>query len=201
MTNFEYFKWLVKDKDIETFSKILSSSFDCSCCILKDQCDPKYKCESNIVKWLNMDTIDKSKIIFDENEVDKLQLAPNPSDEEVEDALNNYYETVDPSEEFRQSLYIFPAIFKEDFFDDNKTIYVSFPDLENCFSDGINLQDAILNAKEALGNVLYWMERDGNKIPTPSDIRDISINEENEIKTLICVDMAKVRDEWKNKKV
>ena len=201
MTNFEYFKWLVKDKDIETFSKILSSSFDCSCCILKDQCDPKYKCESNIVKWLNMDTIDKSKIIFDENEVDKLQLAPNPSDEEMEDALNNYYEAVDPSEEFIQSLYIFPAIFKEDFFDDNKTIYVSFPDLENCFSDGINLQDAILNAKEALGNVLYWMERDGNKIPTPSDIRDISINEENEIKTLIYVDMANVRDEWKNKKV
>lgn len=201
MTNFEYFKWLVKDKDIETFSKILSSSFDCSCCILKDQCDPKYKCESNIVKWLNMDTIDKSKITFDENEVDKLQLAPNPSDEEMEDALNNYYEAVDPSEEFRQSLYIFPAIFKEDFFDDNKTIYVSFPDLENCFSDGINLQDAILNAKEALGNVLYWMERDGNKIPTPSDIRDISINEENEIKTLIYVDMAKVIDEWKNKKV
>ena len=128
-----------------------------------------------------------------------------------EEALKNYYEAVGPTEGLKISskdyvedllkdvindanIYIFPAIFKEDLFDDNKTIYVSFPDLENCFTDGIDLKNAIKNAKEALGNVLYWMEKDGDKIPNPTDIKDVKINE-NEIKTLITVDMVKVRDD------
>ena len=98
-----------------------------------------------------------------------------------------------------KDFYIFPAILKEDLFDDNKTIYVTFPDLENCFSDGIDLKDTIKNAKEALGNVIYWMKKEGHSIPTSSDIRDISINEENEMKTLIYVDMNEFKNDWENK--
>ena len=185
MTNFE---WL-KLKDIETFSKFLAASFDCSCCIIKDQCDLKYKCESNIVKWLNMDTNDIEKEYYELNgPTEGLKIS---SEDYVEDLLKDVINDA--------NIYIFPAIFKEDLFDDNKTIYVSFPDLENCFTDGIDLKNAIKNAKEALGNVIYWMKKEGHVIPTPSDIRDISINEENEIKSLIYIDLREFKNDWENK--
>lgn len=191
MDNFE---WLRNNLNSEEFSKFIAASYDCSHCFLYNQCDRNYKCEKNIEKWLNMDHNDKSKIKFNENE-EKDKFPYTPSDEEVEEALNNYHEVIGPSEAVRRSSYTFPAILSIDDLD-NRVIYVNFPDLEECFTDGENLKKAIENAKETLGNVLYWMEKDGDKIPNPTDIKDVKINE-NEIKTLITVDMVKVRDDWR----
>ena len=43
------------------------------------------------------------------------------------------------------------------------------------------------------------MKKEGHVIPTPSDIRDISINEENEIKSLIYIDLREFKNDWENK--
>lgn len=92
--------------------------------------------------------------------------------------------------------YEFPAVLTISCEDD--TIYVDFPDLENCFSEGKDINKAIKHAKEALGNVLYWMEKDGNRIPEPSDICDIRIKD-HQLKVTISVDMIKVRRSWQKK--
>lgn len=91
-------------------------------------------------------------------------------------------------------IYIFPAIFE--ICDDN--IHVSFPDLNNCFSDGKNIKEAVINATEALGNVLYWMEKDKQIIPVASDIRNVSILD-NQFVSIIMADMLMVKKEWRMK--
>ena len=45
---------------------------------------------------------------------------------------------------------------------------ISFPDLPGCFSFGENLAEAQQMAAEAASLHVYGMERDGEKIPTPS---------------------------------
>lgn len=45
---------------------------------------------------------------------------------------------------------------------------ISFPDLPGCFSYGDNLAEAQRMAEEAASLHIYGMERDGDKIPTPS---------------------------------
>ena len=45
---------------------------------------------------------------------------------------------------------------------------ISFPDLPGCFSFGENLIEAQRMAEEAASLHVYGMERDGEKIPTPS---------------------------------
>lgn len=96
-----------------------------------------------------------------------------------------------------KDVYAYPAILRTDCDDDN-AVLVTFPDLENCFADGINMAQALEEAREALGNVLYWMEKDGNPIPKPSDIRDVQISGD-EIKSLVAADMAEVRKAWDNR--
>ena len=60
---------------------------------------------------------------------------------------------------------MFPAIFKKD----GETYMVTFPDLDGCFSDGENLEEAYLNAREALA--LYLDDNDN--VPAPSNAEDI----------------------------
>lgn len=50
---------------------------------------------------------------------------------------------------------------------------VYFPDLPGCTSVGITLEDAQLQATDALGLHLYGMEKDGEQIPMPSETPDI----------------------------
>lgn len=96
-------------------------------------------------------------------------------------------------------VYAFPAIFETDT-EDNGRICVSFPDLPNCFSDGVTMEEALIEATEALENVLYWMEKDGNPIPKPSDIRNIHFSG-NQFTSIIVADMAAARQAWNNRSV
>lgn len=96
-------------------------------------------------------------------------------------------------------VYAFPAIFETDT-EDNGRICVSFPDLPNCFSDGVTMEEALIEATEALENVLYWMEKDGNPIPKPSDIRNIHFSG-NQFTSIIVADMAAARRAWDNRSV
>lgn len=92
--------------------------------------------------------------------------------------------------------YIYPAIIKceENVYD------VRFPDIENCFTFGKSLEDALDSANDVLGLCLYDMEQDNIKIKEPSKIEDIKLNE-NESIAWISVWMTPVRDKIDNKSI
>ena len=92
--------------------------------------------------------------------------------------------------------YIYPAVFT---FEDGHEIAVDFPDLEVATS-GIDEDDAFFSARELLGLVLYGMERDGEDIPTPSTLTNIS-TDPNERIVLVDVYMPSIRMAAVNKSV
>ncbi|NLJ57899.1 MAG: type II toxin-antitoxin system HicB family antitoxin [Tissierellia bacterium] len=92
--------------------------------------------------------------------------------------------------------YIYPAIIRLE----NDSYTVRFPDLENCFTFGENLEDAIDSARDVLELCLYDMEQDGVRIPEASVLSDISLNE-NESIALVDVWMIPVRDKMENRSI
>lgn len=51
---------------------------------------------------------------------------------------------------------------------------VSFPDFPGCISSGDTLDEALLNAKEALIGHVKFMQSDLDSIPTPSTLDDVA---------------------------
>lgn len=96
----------------------------------------------------------------------------------------------------KDDTYIYPSIFS---FDDDG-ISVEFPDLEGCFTCGDTTKEAIKNAKEAMGLHLFGMEEDNEAIPTPTDIKDIKL-ENNQTIVLIEVYMPIIREAINNQSV
>ena len=60
--------------------------------------------------------------------------------------------------------YIYPALFKTN--DDG--IIVTFPDLEDTFTDGETMQEAFENAEDVLNLMLWNREEENATIPPPS---------------------------------
>lgn len=77
-------------------------------------------------------------------------------------------------------------------------ISIYFPDLPGCLPCANTTEEAIKNAKEALGLHLWSMEKDDEEIPTPSKITDIKFAK-SEIPTLIEVFMPPVRERINNR--
>lgn len=73
-------------------------------------------------------------------------------------------------------------------------INISFPDLPGCLSYADTTEEAIKNAEEVLGLVLYDMETENEKIPKPTPLENIKCNE-NERGVIINVWMPLVRNE------
>ncbi|MDY4078992.1 MAG: type II toxin-antitoxin system HicB family antitoxin [Clostridium sp.] len=96
----------------------------------------------------------------------------------------------------KDDIYIYPSIFS---FDDDG-ISVEFPDLEGCFTCGDTTQEAITNAKEAMGLHLFGMEEDNEIIPAPTDIKNIKIKDNQSI-VLIEVYMPIIREAINNQSV
>lgn len=65
-------------------------------------------------------------------------------------------------------------------------LWVEFPDIEGCFTDGKTVAEAIENASEALGGCLCSMMDNGIAIPTPSDIQSIQV--EDGFTTMVITD-------------
>jgi len=86
--------------------------------------------------------------------------------------------------------YSFVAIF--DYADDG--INISFPDLPGCFSSARknDNEEALKNAKEALGLHLFGMENDGEQIPTPSFVFDFDLSP-RQVPVLVDVFMPTIR--------
>lgn len=92
--------------------------------------------------------------------------------------------------------YIYPALFNVA--DDG--ISITFPDLPGCYPCADTMEEAFKNAKEALQLHLFGMEEDGEEIPTPSSISDISLSE-GDVLTMIEAWMPPFRDKMLNKTV
>lgn len=89
--------------------------------------------------------------------------------------------------------YVYPAIFtyKED------VIYVTFPDFENCFTDGRTELEALDNARDVLELWLYDLECSKVEFPSPSTIIDIELDKKS-VLVLIDISMPLVRDKIRN---
>lgn len=94
------------------------------------------------------------------------------------------------------SKYIYPAIFSSD----NEGYYVEFPDIENCFTDGNTLEEAMENAKDVLELMLYEMETQNIEPPTATKMSDIKCTD-GSFATLVLADTMSYRKRFKKSAV
>ena len=92
--------------------------------------------------------------------------------------------------------YFYPAIFT---YEPDSEIAVVFPDL-NSATSGEDEADALLSARELLGCVLSGLEKDGEEIPAPTPLSELTVGE-NERAVLIDVYMPSVRLAQNNRSV
>lgn len=97
----------------------------------------------------------------------------------------------------KKNTYMFPAVLT---FEEGYEIAVTFPDLPGCATSGKNDSDALAMAKEALGGHLWGMEMDGEEIPDPTPLCDIT-TESKERAILVEVFMPSIRLEKANRSV
>ncbi|MCL1875878.1 MAG: type II toxin-antitoxin system HicB family antitoxin [Synergistaceae bacterium] len=90
--------------------------------------------------------------------------------------------------------YVYPAILT---YTDNG-ISIGFPDLPGCLPCADTSEEAVKNAKEAMGLHLWGMEKDNDTIPAPTDITELRYSE-NEIPLLVEVFMPPIRERQNNK--
>ncbi|MGM1023395.1 MAG: type II toxin-antitoxin system HicB family antitoxin [Bacillota bacterium] len=92
--------------------------------------------------------------------------------------------------------YVYPAIF--DYADDG--ISVSFPDLPGAYTCGDTDEEALYMAKDCLALHLYGMEADGDDIPEPSSLSEVS-KVPKKVVVLVDVWMPPFRDKMANRAV
>lgn len=92
--------------------------------------------------------------------------------------------------------YRFIAVFH--FADDG--ISISFPDLPGCIPCADTEDDALKNAREALGLHLWGMEQDGEPIPSPASLKDIKLDD-GDVPAVIEVYMPPIREKLNNRSV
>lgn len=96
----------------------------------------------------------------------------------------------------KQDKYIFPSIFSYD----EDGISIEFPDLPGCFTCAETELEALEMVKEAMALHLYGMEEEKEDIPSPSQIKNLKLNE-NQVLVFVDVWMPPVRDELDNQVV
>ena len=70
-------------------------------------------------------------------------------------------------------LKVYPAVFH---FEDD-SYWVSFPDLDGCYSDGDTLEEALENAQEALSLHLSALLDEGQSLPSASDLSALKVDD------------------------
>ncbi|WMJ87713.1 type II toxin-antitoxin system HicB family antitoxin [Anaerocolumna sp. MB42-C2] len=76
-------------------------------------------------------------------------------------------------------------------------ISISFQDLPGCLPCALTTEEALKNAKEALGLHLWGMEQDDEEIPEPTPLQLIHLDN-GDLPVLIDVFMPTIRDKVKN---
>ena len=79
-------------------------------------------------------------------------------------------------------------------------ITIEFPDLPGCYpcAEKDDIEGTLQNAKEALGLHIWGMEQDGEELPYPTNITELSL-EKGQIPALIDVFMPPVRERINSK--
>lgn len=85
--------------------------------------------------------------------------------------------------------YSFIAVF--DYAEDG--VSIQFPDLPGCLPYAETEEEALKNAKEALGLHLWGMEQDREAIPDPTPVHKIRLDQ-NQVAVLVDVFMPPVRE-------
>lgn len=93
--------------------------------------------------------------------------------------------------------YVFPAVLTA--LEDGK-YEVNFPDLEECYTFGDDLNDALKMAEDVLALTLYGYEEEKRTIPQPSKRTAIDVKE-NEFVNYIAADTMEYRKRFNNKAV
>lgn len=92
--------------------------------------------------------------------------------------------------------YFYPAVFS---YEEDEEIAVVFPDL-GVATSGESEEDALMSARELLGCVMFGLEEDGEEIPKPTPLSEVSM-EKNERVVLVDAYMPTVRMANENKSV
>lgn len=91
---------------------------------------------------------------------------------------------------------VYPAFFyKEEY-----GIAVEFPDLPGCLPCADTMEEAVHNAREAMGLHLYGMEQDNDPIPVPTPIEQLH-PEDGGVVVMVDVFMPVIRDRINNRAV
>lgn len=94
--------------------------------------------------------------------------------------------------------YVYPAIFTPE---KEGGYYIHFPDIDNCFTCGDNIEDGILMAEDALALMVYSnYEETGLEAPLKSDIKDLKLKKD-EFATYIVCDTTECRKRFGTKAV
>ncbi len=82
--------------------------------------------------------------------------------------------------------YIYPAIFYPE---ENNCYSVIFPDLNGLATYGDSLADAFAMAQDACEQYLFSLLRDGETLPAPTQLSDVTADDSGAIVNLICADL------------
>lgn len=82
---------------------------------------------------------------------------------------------------------VYPACFYKE---DDGGYSVDVPDLLGCCTQGENLEEAILQAEDAALGWLLTATEEGEKLPEPSNIRDIKLENSNGFVSLLLLDLS-----------
>ena len=94
--------------------------------------------------------------------------------------------------------YIYPAIFTPE---KEGGYYIHFPDIDNCFTCGDDIDDGILMAEDALALMVYTnYEETGTAAPARTDLKDIKLAKD-EFATYIVCDTTECRKKFGTKAV
>jgi len=89
-----------------------------------------------------------------------------------------------------KQIYIYPAIYEHE---DNGTISVYFPDIDNCFTYGETIEECVKNAKECLELFIESELEDGKELPKVTNYNDITEN-----KFLVIADVENMKKQNKS---
>jgi predicted RNase H-like HicB family nuclease len=88
-------------------------------------------------------------------------------------------------------LYAYPAVFSTD----GDGWEVRFPDVENAFTAADTLEQAILEARYVLEDIMFHREKENDAIPTPTPLRLVESNPDDVVQLVVAA-MPEVRKEF-----
>lgn len=78
--------------------------------------------------------------------------------------------------------YVFPAVFTQE----TNGYSVNFPDVQSCYTDADTLEDALERAEDVLQMMLADAEENGDPIPQPTPIKDVTVDKDSFVVPVRC---------------